>query len=151
MGSITNTGGRREPVGQFMEGTGSTLSPMCRLLPHSGNCWPEFVQHDGGVFLRELFDSSTYIQWKERLGTDTTAIERVVDHVHIYDLFLNPKLRTPGPGAVLYLAGLLGKLWSLRAAEEFGPGQIVVDMLDEDPPGTDPVLVLYQDVPAALS
>jgi hypothetical protein len=103
------------------------------------------MQHEGGVLLRELFDVSTYAQWRERLGADAQAIERVMNHVHIYDLFLNPKRRTPEPGA-LYLAGVLGKLWSLRAAEEFGLGRVVVDMVDEDPPGTDPVLVLYQDV-----
>jgi hypothetical protein len=96
------------------------------------------------VFLRELFNEETYRQWKERLGSDIGGIERVMNHVHIYDLFRNPKLRTPHAHAPFYLAALLGKLWSLRAAEEFGRDRIVVEMIDEEPPGTDPTLILYQ-------
>jgi hypothetical protein len=41
---------------------------------------------------------------------------------------------------------VLAKLWSLRAAEQFGAGRVIVDVLDGEPPGTDPVILVHQDI-----
>ena len=48
---------------------------------------PAFVEHEGGVFLRERFSLSGYFRWKEELE-ETVAIEKVINHQHVYDLFL---------------------------------------------------------------
>jgi hypothetical protein len=59
---------------------------------------------------------------------------------------MNPKSKDPDPDAVRYFACVLAKLWSLRAAEQFGAGRVIVDVLDGEPPGADPVILLNQDV-----
>jgi hypothetical protein len=133
---------RRSNVGPSTWKWLNIVSDLSTAAAFGALFWPDFVQHEGGVFLQELFDESTYRRWKEHLGGDIQAIERVMNHVHTYDLFLNPKLPRPEAPAVLYLTALLGRLWSLRATEQFGPGRIVVEVLDEEPPGTNPVLVL---------
>jgi hypothetical protein len=48
--------------------------------------WPDFVEHEGGIFLQEVFNLEIYEQWKSQLGNDINAIERVVNHQHIEDL-----------------------------------------------------------------
>jgi hypothetical protein len=106
--------------------------------------WPDLIERDGGIFLRECFTEDAYLEWKRQLRDDVRAIERVMNHVHVYDLFLNPKSQDPEPDAVLYFAVVLAKLWSLRAAEQFGAGRVIVDVLDEEPPGTNPVILLHQ-------
>lgn len=47
---------------------------------------PAFVEHDGGVFLRDRFTLSSYSIWKAQLG-ELTAVEKMFNHQHIYDLF----------------------------------------------------------------
>jgi len=105
--------------------------------------WPDFVVHEGGIFLREIFSEETYNEWKAQPGITTRDIERVMNHVHIYDLFMNSKGRMPDEGAVFYLAALLAKLWSLRAAEEFGHDRVVVELVDEEA-AEGPILILSQ-------
>jgi hypothetical protein len=104
--------------------------------------WPDFVVHDGGIFLREFFSEETYKEWKAQPGMNTFAVERVMNHVHVADLFLNSKLTPPDDSAISYLAAVLGKLWSLRALEDFGPNRVIVD-LENDSDG-DPVLIVSQ-------
>lgn len=47
---------------------------------------PAFVEHEGGVFLRDRFSLSAYSEWKEKLG-DVMAVEKIINHQHVYDLF----------------------------------------------------------------
>jgi hypothetical protein len=47
---------------------------------------PAFVEHEGGVFLRSQFSFKGYADWKKKLG-DVVAIEKVINHQHVYDLF----------------------------------------------------------------
>jgi hypothetical protein len=120
------------------------VSDMSMAAAYGKLFWPDLIERDGGIFLRECFTEDSYREWRQQLGGDVKAIERVMNHVHVYDLFMNPKAGEPSPGAVLYFASILGKLWLLRAAEQFGAGRVVVDVLDEEPPGTDPVVLLRQ-------
>jgi hypothetical protein len=48
--------------------------------------WPDFVEHEGGIFLSEAFNSQIYEQWKIELGNDVAAIEQVMNHQHIDDI-----------------------------------------------------------------
>src|SRR5688572_28750919 len=105
--------------------------------------WPDFLTVDSGIFLREVFDDEAYRAWKERLGSDYEAIEKVINHVHVWDLFLNPRHGEPSVEGVKYLGRVLARLWSLKAQHDFGPGRIVVELFEDDPE-EDPTIVLYQ-------
>lgn len=47
---------------------------------------PAFVEHDGGVFLRDQFTLAIYSEWKLQLR-EVAAIEKAMNHRHVYDLF----------------------------------------------------------------
>jgi len=47
---------------------------------------PAFIEHEGGVFLRDNFTLSGYSEWKAKLGA-IVAVEKVINHQHVYDLF----------------------------------------------------------------
>ena len=46
----------------------------------------DFVEHEGGIFLSEAFNSQIYEQWKIERGNDVAAIEKVMNHQHIDDI-----------------------------------------------------------------
>ena len=48
---------------------------------------PAFVEHEGGVFLRDQFTLSGYSSWKDKVG-DISAVEEVINHRHVYDVFV---------------------------------------------------------------
>lgn len=47
---------------------------------------PAFVEHEGGVVLRDRFSVSGYSSWRKKLG-DVVAVEKMINHQHVYDLF----------------------------------------------------------------
>lgn len=47
---------------------------------------PAFVEHEGGVFLKEGFSLEGYSKWMAELG-DLTAVEQMLNHQHVYDVF----------------------------------------------------------------
>lgn len=47
---------------------------------------PAFVEHDGGVFLRDGFSLEGHAQWKAKLG-QTAAVECMLNHQHVTDCF----------------------------------------------------------------
>ena len=52
--------------------------------------FPVFVEHDGGVFLDDHFSQESYAEWKSTLG-DTSRVEDMLNHRHVYDLFMTPE------------------------------------------------------------
>ncbi|MCL1465277.1 hypothetical protein [Argonema galeatum] len=74
--------------------------------------WPDFVEHQGGIFLTEAFDLEIYQQWKEKLGNDINAIERVMNHQHIDDIL--PGAEKVGIDNLYYLGDTIAQMWSSR-------------------------------------
>ncbi len=74
--------------------------------------WPDFVEHEGGIFLSEAFNREIYEQWKVQLGNDITAIERVINHQHIDDIL--PGAENVGIDNLFYLGQSLAQMWSSR-------------------------------------
>jgi len=52
---------------------------------------PQLIEYDGGIFLEDHFEKSDFEIWKTHLNGDITAIEKVINHVHIEDLVLYPE------------------------------------------------------------
>src|SRR5262245_31035993 len=48
--------------------------------------WPDFVLHEGGVFLAAAFDRQRFQEWKERLGGDLIAVQRMMNHFPLESL-----------------------------------------------------------------
>lgn len=74
--------------------------------------WPDFVEHDGGIFLAEAFNQEIYEQWKAELGNDIAAIERVMNHQHIDDLL--PGAEIVGIDNLFSLGQVIQQMWENR-------------------------------------
>ncbi|MBE9094266.1 hypothetical protein [Tychonema sp. LEGE 07203] len=74
--------------------------------------WPDFVEHEGGIFLSEAFNSQIYEQWKIELGNDVAAIEQVMNHQHIDDIL--PGAQNASSDNLLYLGQALAQMWESR-------------------------------------
>jgi hypothetical protein len=78
--------------------------------------WPEFVEHDGCVFLAEGFSPEGYSEWRKRLAKPET--EAMINHRHITDLFLNSEFK-PNRDVVLYIGRLLKDTWQTKLNRDF--------------------------------
>ncbi|MCC3518720.1 hypothetical protein [Microcoleus sp. PH2017_18_LLB_O_A] len=74
--------------------------------------WPDFVEHEGGIFLSEAFNSQIYEQWKIELGNDVAAIEQVMNHQHVDDIL--PGAQNASSDNLLYLGQALAQMWESR-------------------------------------
>jgi hypothetical protein len=74
--------------------------------------WPDFIEYEGGVFLAQVFNLEVYYQWKKNLDNDLTAIERVLNHQHIDDLFSGSE--KVGINNLAYLGQVIAQMWESR-------------------------------------
>ncbi|MGK7873522.1 MAG: hypothetical protein AB4426_09465 [Xenococcaceae cyanobacterium] len=74
--------------------------------------WPDFVEHEGGIFLSQAFNPQVYEQWKAQLENDITAIEQVMNHQHIDDLL--PETDKVSTDNLFYLGQAITQMWESR-------------------------------------
>lgn len=70
---------------------------------------PDFVEHEGGIFLSEAFSLEIYEQWKELFGDNIASIEQVINHQHIDDLL--PGSESAGIDNLFYLGQVIQQMW----------------------------------------
>lgn len=74
--------------------------------------WPDFVEHEGGIFLSEAFNSQIYEQWKVQMGNDIASIERVMNHQHIDDIL--PGAENVSTENLFCLGQAIAQMWESR-------------------------------------
>jgi hypothetical protein len=72
--------------------------------------WPRFVDVDGAVLRADGFTTDSLRSWRASLGSDVRAIEEVINHVHLWDLFDLDADPVPDD-ALLHLGGVLTETW----------------------------------------
>jgi hypothetical protein len=80
--------------------------------------WPEFTELDGCVFLSGVTEE-TYRGFAQAAGGDKRAVEAVINHRHICDLFTESE---PTREQIVYLGRLLREMWAAKLARDF-PGR----------------------------
>ena len=83
--------------------------------------WPEFVEFDGGVFFSG-FSKESYHGFMAQTDSDRRAVETVMNHRHILDLFPGQQVRRP---QVVYFGRLLREMWAAKLQRDF-PGRSIV-------------------------
>jgi len=92
--------------------------------------WPDLIEHEGGYFLNDFFDESTYLQWRKELGGNIYKIERVMNHIHIEDLFQN--LEKVDQSSMLFLGKKISEMWSARLSTLYPSVEFYVTCEQED-------------------
>lgn len=49
--------------------------------------WPSLVEVEDCVLLAHRFDPENFRHWREHVAGDLSAVEAVINHTHVYDLF----------------------------------------------------------------
>jgi hypothetical protein len=92
--------------------------------------WPDFAEHDGCVLFAGLSEES-YRGFMQQAGGNRQAVEAVMNHRHIVDLFARPELE-PTRAQVVYLGRLLKEMWAAKLRRDF-PGKRFVVSFPEEP------------------
>lgn len=92
--------------------------------------WPDFVEHDGCVFFAGFCEESCR-GFMQQTGGNRQAVEAVMNHRHIRDLFCSPELK-PTQAQVVYLRRLLKEVWAAKLQRDF-PGKRFVVSFPERP------------------
>jgi hypothetical protein len=104
-------------------------------------CAPEFVETRGCVLLAERFEQKAFERWWVELRGDGPAIEQVVNHVHLWDVFRH--LDGIPDSALEQVAQLIAEVWRALLVRRF-PGRPFVVEVETSPVEYGPTLYLYQ-------
>ncbi len=80
--------------------------------------WPRLIEVEDCVLLVERYDPDVFQQWRDRLGNEREAIERVINHVHLWDLF-DPDSEGVPARELDSLAAVLGRTWRAALDAQF--------------------------------
>ena len=119
-------GGRGIDVDSWISCVGSYE----HAIGYSRLFWPEFVLHDG-CLLSAGFSAESYRGFMERANGNRRAVEAVMNHTHIVDLFCDPAAE-PTVGQILHMGRILGEMWHAKLCRDF-PDLDVVVSFPEDP------------------
>lgn len=91
--------------------------------------WPRFVEVNGCVLLAEAYTPRTFDDWWARYPGQVERIERVINHVHLYDV-----LPDVPEADLMSLRDLLERTWPLavKAAFPHRSCKIFVSSDDDD-------------------
>jgi hypothetical protein len=49
--------------------------------------FPKIIEVNDSIFLEINYNLETYSLWKKELGEDRISLEKMINHVHLYDIF----------------------------------------------------------------
>ena len=90
--------------------------------------WPEFVELDGRVFFAGVTEDG-YGGFMQQTGEDKRAVEAVLNHRHVLDLFSGAE---PTREQLVYLGRLLREMWAAKLASDFPARQFVVSFPEDE-------------------
>jgi hypothetical protein len=100
------------------------------LIGYGRIFWPEFLEHDDCVFFAERFTEENYRGFMEQTKGDKAAVEAVMNHQHITDIFYNAEPK-PTREVVLYIGRLLKDVWQTKLNRDFPNRKITVSFPEE--------------------
>ncbi len=116
--------GKGIDVVSWIQGNGS----FEHAIAYGRMFWKDFVEHDDCVF-RDGFCVESYLEFLKQLDNDKEAVERVMNHCHIADLFPNSD---PTTEQVIYLGRLLKEIWQTKLKRDFPSRNIIVEFYEQD-------------------
>jgi len=101
------------------------------LIGYARFFWPSFIEHDQCVFFHEGFDKETYLAFMARHKNDRTAVEMVMNHVHVLDLFSRSHHEMPTESVVSYIGRQLKEIWGVKLQHDFPDRRFVVSFPED--------------------
>lgn len=113
----------------------NSFGSVPQALMYSALFCPEFVEFEGCLLWHDA-SPEMFVQWMTTLGGNRSAVERVMNHVHLTDLFLNAP-QPPTDAQVDHLGHVLQDLWGLQLRRDFPHLDVQVAFEWDDPEASD--------------
>jgi hypothetical protein len=88
------------------------------------------MEHDDCVFFADRFSKENYRAFMEQTKGDKSAVEAVMNHTHLLDIFCNAQPR-PTRDMVLYVGRLLKDIWQAKLNRDVPNRRIRVSFPEE--------------------
>jgi hypothetical protein len=129
---------------EWIKGTGSHAA----LAGYATILWPDFVEHDGCIFIRDFSGEFPKERYEEVLANyegDKTAVEGLWNQRHILDLFGRTfrKQDEPSRELVAYVADLLEDMWQTKVNRDFPSRKIVVEIYGQESNDLDDYQIVF--------
>lgn len=100
------------------------------LIGYGRIFWPEFIEHDDCVFFADGFTEENYRAFMARTKGDKAAVETVMNHWHIKDIFCSAEPK-PTREMILHVGRLLKDIWQTKLNRDFPGRSITVSFPEE--------------------
>src|SRR5437763_699074 len=105
--------------GQWIAGVGR----FDHAVGYAWAFWPDFVLHDDCVLRKDSFTDETYRGFIEQTKGDKSAVEAVINHLHIIDMFPNAEATKV---QVQWLGERLRDMWDAKLKRDFPDRKVAV-------------------------
>jgi hypothetical protein len=114
---------------------------LARLL------WPVFVVEQGCVLIEGHYTPEGLTQWLHQTNADIPAVEAVLSHVHLWDLFAQDPADDAVNAVLLDLLQVMAATWRYALAQAFPDRQFVVDATPGDDGHDDGPTLAFHSIP----
>lgn len=125
----------------------SYISDMCNPEYFLLSCkllFPDFVVIKGAVFLENRFSSDIFYCWLKQLNGDVHAVEKIMNHMHLYDVF-GGSLDDVDDAVLAQLSEVIALSWRLVLKDKFPEREFSVEVSNTDQ-DYGPIVTFYQVV-----
>lgn len=93
--------------------------------------WPDFIEVDGCVLLREQYAPQNFSDWMQHFNGNRQEVEAMINHFHIVHMFLNSPQDVEYPDRLYdYLVNILLVTWKHALTSAFPNKQFVFTVRD---------------------
>jgi hypothetical protein len=96
------------------------------LIGYARILWPDFTEHDGCIFQGDSVDEENYRAFLAQTKGNKTAVEKVLNHRHIVDIFSRSHHEMPSASVVLYLGRLMAEILQAKLNRDFPDRKVTV-------------------------
>lgn len=96
--------------------------------------YPDIIEEDGCIFIKDCFNIEKYGQWKEICGSDKSTLEKAMNSYELKDFFhINTDYEDNYiDEQIQALGNVLRQFWTLSFKERFPTRNIIVDIVEDD-------------------
>lgn len=102
----------------------SCVGSFAHAIAYGELFWPDFVEHDGCIFFAG-FSEASYHGFLEQTKGNKKAVEGVMNHRHVLDLFPSDYANATRD-QIVYLGRLLREMWETKLRRDFPQKTFVV-------------------------
>lgn len=119
----------------------SNVSGASATIMATSLIYPRFLQVEGCTILEEQYDKQSFRTWFEHFNGDVANVERMINHLHLWDLF-KPSKEEISDDIMRAFGSTLEITWALAAEAQF-PGRNMQGSFDWEEVDYGPTITVF--------